>query len=266
MNEDTNKKSYRDSSIVKYYLHLRQLQPAEETIIKLLQKQLPKMTMLDIGVGGGRTTKYLSGMVEKYIGIDYSPEMIAACKKRFYSAKDTVLFEVCDARNLSKFEDNYFDFILFSFNGIDYISHDERLQVFQEIHRVCKSEGYFFFSTHNLQGIEPEFNWRKHLSFNLFATYVNLVMFAFLRLFNPSITYHQLQNNNYAIIKDESHNFRLKTYYIRPNEQIKKLQAYFSKIKVYSWKYGYEITKQSDLMNSSEMWLYYLCSFKKDRD
>ncbi|ACK65446.1 Methyltransferase type 11 [Rippkaea orientalis PCC 8801] len=266
MDKDTNWKTYTDSNIVKYYSSLSQIQPAEETIIKRFQQQLSTMTMLDIGVGGGRTTKYFSNVVKKYIGIDYSPEMIEACKKQFFHANNTILFKVCDARDLSQFEDNSFDFILFSFNGIDYISHNERLQVFQEIRRVGKSGGYFFFSTHNLQGIEQEFNWKKHLSFNPFMTYVNLVMLAFLRFFNPSISYHQLKSNNYAILKDESHNFRLKTYYIRPHQQIKQLEPYFSHIQVYSWKYGHEITQETELISNSEMWLYYLCFIDKNSD
>ncbi|GBD51465.1 hypothetical protein BGM30_05580 [Microcystis aeruginosa NIES-298] len=36
---------------------------------------------------------------------------------------------MADARNLEQFADNYFDFILFSFNDIDYISHADRFLV-----------------------------------------------------------------------------------------------------------------------------------------
>ncbi|MEA5508664.1 class I SAM-dependent methyltransferase [Crocosphaera sp. UHCC 0190] len=261
MINDTNQTTYQSSHIVNYYAQLSQLQPAEATILNLLKGQLSSMKMLDIGVGGGRTTKYFARLVKQYIGIDYSAEMIAACQQRF-SNDSSILLEVGDARDLSRFNDNYFDFILFSFNGIDYISHTERLQVFQEISRVGKTRGYFLFSTHNLQGIEREFNWRKRLNINPISTYVNLVMFGFLRFFNSSLTYQQLQNSPYAIIRDESHNFRLKTYYIRPIEQIKQLQTVFSDIKVYSWKTGQEIMNQQDLDSNIDMWLYYLCLIK----
>ncbi|GBF78757.1 class I SAM-dependent methyltransferase [Aphanothece sacrum] len=262
MIDNPNQKIYSAPNIVGYYAQLSQLQPAEQTIINLLQHQLSTMTMLDIGVGGGRTTKHFFPIVGQYIGIDYCPQMITACKKRFSAFSESISLEVGDARKLSQFNDNFFDFILFSFNGIDYISHGDRLKVFQEINRVGKSGGYFFFSTHNLQGIEKEFNWQKNLSFNPITTYVNLVMFALFRWFNPSLTSEKLTNSPYLIIRDESHNFRLQTYYIRPLEQIKQLQEYFSEIKIYSWKNGLDITDEIELLSQSDMWIYYLCMIR----
>ena len=263
MNE-SNRKTYAMPSIVRYYTQLNRLQPAEKTILRLLKHQLPTMTMLDLGVGGGRTTQYFSPKVAKYIGVDYCPEMIAACQKRFgrSQSNSSISFHVADARNLSRFEDNSFDFILFSFNGIDYIPHGDRLTVFKEVCRVGKPGGYFFFSSHNLQGIEREFDWKKHLSFNFLSAYVNLVMFIFLRIFNRSFSYQKLQDLPYAILRDESHNFRLNTYYIRPEEQLKQLTSHFKQIKVYSWKTGLEITDEKVLKTNDDMWLYYLCVVK----
>jgi len=260
MINENNHQTYAARGIVNHYARLKQLQPAEERIIELLGDRLSRMKMLDIGVGGGRTTQHFCKLVSQYIGIDYSAEMIAACQRRFSTSSQPVWLEVCDVRDMSRFQDNSFDFILFSFNGIDYISHQDRLQVFPEIHRVGKSGGYFCFSTHNLQGIEPEFDWQKQLSLNPLTSYVNLIMWGIIRLFNPSITLKQLKASPYAILRDESHNFRLQTYYVRPQEQIKQLEANFKDIKVYSWKTGLELSSQSDLASNTDMWLYYLCA------
>jgi ubiquinone/menaquinone biosynthesis C-methylase UbiE len=41
------------------------------------------MKMLDIGVGRGRTTMHFAQAAEEYWAIDYSEEMIAACRERF---------------------------------------------------------------------------------------------------------------------------------------------------------------------------------------
>ena len=262
MIEDKNLNTYSSSDVVNYYQYLQQLQPAEETIINLLKDKLSTLKMLDLGVGGGRTTKYFFPLVKDYVGVDYSAAMIAACQKRFAQSYPSIQLMVGDARNLSKFEDNSFDFILFSFNGIDYISHEDRLKVLQEMSRVGKSGGYFFFSSHNLQAIEKQFNWQYHLSLNLFKTYIDLIMFAFLRGFNTSISYQTIKHKNYAILRDESHNFRLRTYYIRASEQIKQLEPLFKDIKVYSWKTGLQLTKNQDMIDCSDMWLYYLCSIK----
>lgn len=257
---DPNYQAYIAREIVHHYSQLRQLQPAEQTILNLFRNQWSNMKMLDIGVGGGRTTQYFSRIVQEYKGIDYSEEMIAACQQRFRSQSQ--MFEVVDARDMSQFPDNSFDFILFSFNGIDVVSHRDRLQVLQEISRIGKSGGYFFFSSHSLQGLEREFNWKTHISLNPFKTYVNMIMFTLLRFFNRSISPHQIKSSDYEIVQDESHNFRLKQYYVRPQEQLNQLQANFDNIRMFSWQSGLELITQQDLSANTDMWLYYLCQIK----
>lgn len=257
-----NHQAYRERGIVQHYSQLRQLQPAEQTILTLLQNEWSRMKMLDIGVGGGRTTQHFSRVVQEYVGIDYAKEMIAACQKRFPSSSQSRVFEVVDARDMQQFPDHSFDFILFSFNGIDALSHVDRLRVFREVSRIGKPGGYFFFSSHNLQGLERELNWQSHLNLNPLRTYVNLIMFALLRFFNRSTSPQQIKNSDYEIIQDESHNFRLKQYYVRPQAQLRQLVADFDNIKIYSWKSGLEITTQQELSVNTDMWLYYLCRIK----
>ena len=256
---EENLKTYQTANIVNYYTQLNQLQGAEKTLLDLLSDRLSSFKMLDIGVGGGRTTAHFAPVVKEYVGIDYSADMIAACQQKFANSSFKADFKVADARDLSQFADNSFDLILFSFNGIDYVSHSDRLSILQEVARVGKSGGYFFFSSHNLLSMTQEFNYQKHLSLNLFKTYVNLVMFAFLRFANLPVTFKQLQKKDYYIIRDESHNFKLKTYYIRPQAQIKQLQNDFHNIKIYSWQSGQQIFNVADSMVNSPMWLYYLC-------
>jgi ubiquinone/menaquinone biosynthesis C-methylase UbiE len=256
MLDDPNLKTYTSPGIVQHYAELSALQPAETTVFNALQPLLGNMKMLDIGIGGGRTTQHFSGVTAAYTGIDYSAEMIAACQKRFPGT--AAVFQVCDVREMSRFEDDSFDFILFSFNGIDYISHADRLQVFIEIQRVGKSGGYFCFSSHNLGGFERQFDFRQQFSFNPLKTYINLVMATFLHVFNFPMTLKQVQRSPHSIIKDESHNFRLNTYYIRPQEQLKQLELHFRNTKIYAWTSGLEVTAEH-LQNHPDLWLYYLC-------
>lgn len=256
-----NLKTYESSGIVQHYAQLQQLQPAEAAILTQLKDQWPTMSMLDMGVGGGRTTQHFAKLAADYRGIDYSTGMISACQKRFASSIDPNSFTVCDARDMSCFADNTFDFILFSFNGIDYIEHCDRIQVLQEIQRVGKPGGYFCFSTHNLQGMEQVFNWRSHLSYNPINTYIELVIWALHRVFNRSYSLKQLQSSIHAMIRDEPHNFRLRTYHIRPQEQLIQLASRFKNIKVYSWNQGIELSPR-DLASNTDMWLYYLCNIQ----
>jgi ubiquinone/menaquinone biosynthesis C-methylase UbiE len=258
MINENNHNVYSTSRIVRYYAQLQLLQPAEQTILDHLQTQRSTIRMLDIGVGGGRTTQHFAPAVAHYTGIDYSAEMIAACHRRFSDHSQTITFTVCDARDMSQFQDQTFDVILFSFNGIDYMPYSDREKVFQEVRRVGKAGGFFCFSSHNLQGMEREFDWRHHLRLNPFVTYVNLVMFAILRGCNRSITLEKLCNADHLMLRDESHNFRLQTHYVRPRAQIAQLDAYFSEVTVYSWRSGLELTPQEQCSNV-DMWLYYLC-------
>ena len=253
MISDKNLATYTALDVVDYYTQLVTIQPGEATVLELLKPQLGEMKMLDIGVGGGRTTKHFAGVVAEYLGIDYSQKMIAACQQRF----PTENFQVCDARDLSRFADNYFDFILFSFNGIDFMSHNSRLALFTEIQRIGKPGGYFYFSSHNLVGMEREFDFKRQFSLNPLKTYVNLMMSAFLHGFNFPMTVTQLKALDYAILKDESHNFRLDTYYVRPTEQVSRLSRYFNDVQVYSWKSGLELIGD-EIDSCLDMWLYYL--------
>jgi ubiquinone/menaquinone biosynthesis C-methylase UbiE len=266
MGNDKNHRTYTRASTVYHYAQLSALQPAEAQVLALLRDRIaarsenqPRFKILDIGVGGGRTTLHFSQLDADYLGIDYAAEMIAACQRRF----PQVQFAVGDARSMPEFEDDTFDFILFSFNGIDYVSHCDRLRILQEIHRIGKPGSLFCFSSHNSQGLERSFSVRHQLSYNPMKTYANLVMLTLLRLVNYPIRRRQIREMAYLIIRDESHNFRLETYYIRPQEQLAQLADYFAAIQVYSWQSDRALADERELGANVDQWLYYLCRSKK---
>lgn len=256
---DPNLTSFRRSGIVSYYQQLHQLQPAEETVLQTLTEQLGHMTLLDLGVGAGRTSQHIAHRVKDYTGVDYSPEMIEVCQNRFGKCSQQIKFEVADVREMSRFPSNQYDFIWFSFNGIDNISHEDRLQFFAEVQRIGKAGSQFFFSTHNLDAMTPEFSVGHKLSWNPLSSYVNLIMWGFLRVFNPHLNPKNLKTLDYSIIRDESHNYRLRQYYIRPKAQVEQLTPFFQNISVYSWKTGKAIAPQ-EFDKQSDMWIYYLCT------
>ncbi|NEO84845.1 MAG: class I SAM-dependent methyltransferase, partial [Spirulina sp. SIO3F2] len=63
MTSDKNQHVYTEPQIVHHYAQLQQLQAAEQAILKQLQPQLATMRMLDLGVGGGRTTHHFAPRV-----------------------------------------------------------------------------------------------------------------------------------------------------------------------------------------------------------
>ena len=141
---EDNQRSYADDAVVSQYVEARDLMPPEQFLFdKYIQSG---MDILDVGVGGGRTTAYLAPQARSYLGLDYVPEMVVACRRKFPS----YVFEVGDATNLLQIADASFDLTIFSFNGIDSIASDEgRLLALKELRRVTRDNGFVIISSHN---------------------------------------------------------------------------------------------------------------------
>ena len=103
-------------------------------------------SVLDLGVGAGRTSEYLSQNSGRYIGVDLSPEMIAACRRRFPHLD----LRTMDASDLSAFAPESFDAVVFSFNGLDYLQPAaKRSRCVIECRRLLKPGGVLILSSHN---------------------------------------------------------------------------------------------------------------------
>lgn len=148
--------TYNAPAVAEYYAALSYLTPCERLLFDTYLK--PGMAILDLAVGGGRTTPYLSSIASRYVGVDYAEEMIAACRRKF----PQLPFEVADAADLSKFLPSSFDAVVIAFNGIDYVIPDEaRFCAWQEIRRVLKSDGILIFSSHNPRSIWVRPSWNS---------------------------------------------------------------------------------------------------------
>src|SRR5580704_5064508 len=101
---------YSAPPVVSYYASLDYLTPCEQLLFDGCIKS--GSSILDLGVGGGRTTAYLAARAAHYIGLDYSEAMIKACQTKFPHLE----FRVADAADLSAFPDESFDVVVFSFN------------------------------------------------------------------------------------------------------------------------------------------------------
>lgn len=153
MNVDANLEAYTKVSVVAFYERLEKLTPAEKHVIA---RYVPAgLDVLDVGVGAGRTAAYLAPRARRYLGIDYSTAMVAACRARFPELE----FVVADATDLSFLPDGSFDIAFFSFNGIDYIPTDSgRVACLSEMRRVTRPGGWVLISSHNAKvlGLYPQ--------------------------------------------------------------------------------------------------------------
>ena len=255
-----NDDAYKTRSLVEFYSQLTDLQRPEESILNALLPDISRMVMLDVGVGGGRTTLHFAKWVNQYVGIDYSKEMIAACQQRFSPYPRHISFKVGDARSLRMFDENTFDFVLFSFNGIDSVSHTERLLIFEEIQRIGKPGGIFCFSTHNLQSIDKKFDLKHQFSRNPERLVRKITRWFSVRfVYNRHVNTKQLKKSQYAIINDGAHHYQLKLYYIKPAAQIEQLAECFKNIQVYSLVSGAKVYEEAELRCIDDDWLYYSC-------
>lgn len=147
-----NRRHYERRAIGARYARRTGLQTAEAAILGQYHKQIAGGRILDLGVGGGRTTPYLLQLSWDYVGVDYSAEMIERCRHRYPLAN----FQTVDARDLSAFPDASFDFALFTNNGIDAVAHEDRLKILRQVHRKLKAGGLFVFSSHNRNALVPK--------------------------------------------------------------------------------------------------------------
>lgn len=130
------------------------LEPGEAAALEIAVQRLDRAPVLDLGVGTGRTVPLLEGLTDDYTAVDYLPTMVAATSARFPGRRVVE----ADARDLSRFPDRHFGLVTFSFNGIDAVDHEGRGQILDEVRRVLRPGGAFFFSTLLIEG--PAFRQR----------------------------------------------------------------------------------------------------------
>ncbi|MCJ7666502.1 MAG: class I SAM-dependent methyltransferase [Actinobacteria bacterium] len=270
---------YNTESISRDYAARDYLEPAEKAVLDILAPDLSGMEMLDMGVGGGRTTKYFAPYVRNYTGADYAPVMVNACIEKY---GDDYFFITCDAREMEELSDNSFDFVLFSFNGMDSFSHEDRISALKEIHRVLRPDGYFCFSSHNLdwRGLPDLFSlktarlagpesrsdeglkdFRKSLGRGLRSAYRVARLSILNRSFHMKDHIGRLRKSERGYIYDNSLNGKAKVYYITQDEQIRQLKAAGYKNISMICRNGF-ITTNTALLNQNG-WIYYLCQAGK---
>jgi SAM-dependent methyltransferase len=137
---------YESAAAVNRYLRVADdgLTAVEERVFAMVDDSY-RNSVLDIGIGGGRTIPPLTSMFRKYVGIDYSGPLISAAKSHFPSAE----LHVMDARDITIAE--RFDCALFSYNGIDAVDLEDRYRIIASVRDHLRPGGLFIFSTHNLK-------------------------------------------------------------------------------------------------------------------
>lgn len=238
-----NEKVYAEPDVVEAYARTQGLTEAEQRMLYPLGA-LRDERLLDIGVGAGRTTEPLRARCRRYVGIDYSWEMVDAALERFPGAD----IRVMDARHL-EFPDHSFDVVLFSYNGLDYVDMTDRRRILGEIHRVLVPGGLLVFCSHNRHyrylGTPP---WLKPWTRQTLSRTL-----SYLRHSSRRHVVGQYLQPHWARVVDDAHDYRLLTTYVTAAEQVRELRdAGFCEIEVFGQQGTVPTTRDS-------VWNYYRC-------
>ncbi|HEY8087054.1 MAG TPA: class I SAM-dependent methyltransferase, partial [Polyangiaceae bacterium] len=135
-----------------------------------------------------------------------------------------------DARDLSRWADQSFQLVVFSFNGIDAVNPEGRATILREAHRVLRKGGAFLFSAHNHDG--P--GHREKLSFGANRTrnpfkYAGRLARALVHAPRAIHNHERLSKLNYdgdgfSILNASAHDHGILIHYVSLPNQLKQLE------------------------------------------
>jgi SAM-dependent methyltransferase len=253
--DSLNKEFYLKNTAAAWYATKAFILPEEQSFLNAFAGELRGRSLLDIGIGAGRSTRFLLPLNPDYIGVDYSPDMVAEAARHF----PHIRLEVRDARDLSAYIDGQFDAVLFSFNGLDCLSHEGRLQALTEIRRVLKPGGLFGFSSHNRT--RPKVNPWSPACLNRSRHPVRLLRnvveyLAGIRNWWRS-RHCAFEAVDHALRHDSGNHFNAPMYYIDKPNQVRQLtKAGFDMASIFDAKGNSDTAESSD---PASPWIFYAC-------
>jgi len=240
---------------VKEYARRNFLCPPEQRIIEKFSELWREWALLDIGVGGGRTTRHFAPLVRRYVGLDYVPEMVDTCQRNFLSGYENCEFRVGDVRRLNGIDDEEFNFLLFSYNGLGEVPSIDQEVALREMRRVIKKGGFLFFSQMNLLWVPDLFRFK-------FAKRPDRCMRQIrntLRLRKRNPDWRKISAEKQAILFHYVYDLTQPQLFIEPRYQAEKLELIgLSKIQIYLNSTGELWDMRNNEAIKHEPYVYYL--------
>jgi len=177
--------------------------------------------VLDIGIGTGRTSRYLAPLARCYLGIDYSPVML----RHVTAAMPELPVRQLDMSDLSSLDAASFDFIFAPNNVLDAVSHGLRLRSLCHWQRVLRPGGMVLFSAHNRSYRYALRGPRLALSRNPVTQARLLLRFARCSVNYLRLAGERLQTDEFALLTDTGHEYSCLHYYIERDAQYAQLRA-----------------------------------------
>lgn len=264
MGADLNRRFYESRSTAAHYARQSELLEDERAVLTRLEPEIRGGRILDLGVGGGRTTPFLLELNADYIGVDYSGVMVERCRQRFPGVK----FEISDARDLSAYAEQTFDFVFFSNNGIDAVGHHDRIAVLRGVRRVLKDGALFVFSSHNRNFAIPSPWDLRHLAVDPLRHPIRFGKRAAAYpagILNYLLLAHRAERHaDHCLSVDSTHRYSLIHYRIAPAAQMRQLeQVGFTLIEAVGVDGRPLPRNQTEVIN--DPWVHYVCRRRSAR-
>ncbi len=234
--DDVNKRAWGNPDVVDLLTRRSgAVDDGEAAVLERVTEEARGRPLLDLGFGGGRTVPLLRALSEDYVGLDYVPELVEAARVRHPGVR----LEEGDARDLSRFESGRFALVLFSFNGIDGLVHEDRPLVFREVRRVLEPRGQFAYSTHNLDHGAAGGGLGRRAAEQALRRPLSLVRYL-RRLPSVLPTYRRLRaysaaGAGWAVAPDPAYGFSVVWHYVTLGHALSELrEAGFEQVEVYA--------------------------------
>ena len=140
LQDEINSRIYHARGVTNAYRSRLLLNRPEAMALLRYQPGFFGRSVLDIGIGTGRTAGFLQPLAQRYVCIDYSQEMVDHVRK----ALPGVEVHLADMRDLSRWAAAEFDFIFAPDNVFDAVSHEDRLRILAEARRVLSAANKTF--------------------------------------------------------------------------------------------------------------------------
>jgi ubiquinone/menaquinone biosynthesis C-methylase UbiE len=222
-----NRRAWSDRSTVRSFRDREGWSdPGERAAFECVRADAANQPILDLGVGAGRTVPLLLGISNDYVGLDYTPELVQACRQKH---PDVRIIQG-DARDLSQFADASLQLVVFSFNGIDAVNAHDRHSILREVRRVLRVGGAFLFSSHNRNGPGhgEGLSYGVHKTRNP-AKLAHRLMVALLHATRTVRNYERYSKlsydgDGYSIRNASAHDHGIVIHYISLQDQLSQLE------------------------------------------
>jgi SAM-dependent methyltransferase len=206
--DEINRAVYYSPRVYRSYL-AESLTAAESSCLSKYRLHIEHKDVLDIGVGAGRTARYLAPLARRYEAVDYSPVMVDYVKRTM----PQISVRQADFRELTVFADQSFDFILATDNVIDALSHSDRMRALGEASRLLRFGGVLAFSSHNLRYKKAFSGPRLLWSWNPVRLAANCVGYVLSMWNYRRVAPLRTATSEYALLNDPGHRYACLHYY-----------------------------------------------------